>query len=272
MQNGIHFISGLPRSGSTLLAALLRQNPRFHGGMTSALGSLYLSLLTEMSGRNEFSVFIDERQRRRILETLFEAYYHEISPTKVVFDTNRLWCAKLAGLAQLFPDARVICCVRHMSWIIDSVERLVQLNAFEPSKMFNFEPGGTVFGRADGVASGTGFVGFAYNALKEAFFGAEARRLVLVQYDNLTRRPIETLRRLYEALDQPWFEHDIENVVYEEAAEFDARLGTPGLHRVAPKVRPSERATILPPDLFRRFEGDNFWRDPSLNVNGVLVI
>ncbi|MEG3936419.1 MULTISPECIES: sulfotransferase [unclassified Microcoleus] len=33
-----HFISGLPRSGSTLLAALLRQNPRFHGAMTSPLG------------------------------------------------------------------------------------------------------------------------------------------------------------------------------------------------------------------------------------------
>jgi sulfotransferase len=29
MRNRFHFISGLPRSGSTLLAALLRQNPRF---------------------------------------------------------------------------------------------------------------------------------------------------------------------------------------------------------------------------------------------------
>ncbi|MEG4240263.1 sulfotransferase [Microcoleus sp. Pol14C6] len=33
-----HFISGLPRSGSTLLAALLRQNPRFHAAMTSPVG------------------------------------------------------------------------------------------------------------------------------------------------------------------------------------------------------------------------------------------
>ncbi|WP_333154680.1 sulfotransferase [Microcoleus sp. B9-D4] len=32
------FISGLPRSGSTLLAALLRQNPRFHSAMTSPIG------------------------------------------------------------------------------------------------------------------------------------------------------------------------------------------------------------------------------------------
>jgi hypothetical protein len=31
----IHFISGLPRSGPTLLAALLRQNPSFEAGMSS---------------------------------------------------------------------------------------------------------------------------------------------------------------------------------------------------------------------------------------------
>ena len=44
MQNGIHFISGLPRSGSTLLVAILRQNPRFHAGMTSPVGAMYMAL------------------------------------------------------------------------------------------------------------------------------------------------------------------------------------------------------------------------------------
>ena len=29
---------------------------------------------------------------------------------------------------------------------------------------------------------------------------------------------------------------------------------------------------MLPPNLFRRYEGDNFWRDPSLNIRGVLFI
>ena len=32
-----HFISGLPRSGSTLLANLLAQNPRFHSTATSGI-------------------------------------------------------------------------------------------------------------------------------------------------------------------------------------------------------------------------------------------
>ena len=50
----IHFISGLPRSGSTLLAALLRQNPRFEAGMSGPLAGLFGALLSEMSARNEY--------------------------------------------------------------------------------------------------------------------------------------------------------------------------------------------------------------------------
>ena len=47
----IHFISGLPRSGSTLLAALLRQNPRFQVGMSGPLAGLFGALLGQMSVR-----------------------------------------------------------------------------------------------------------------------------------------------------------------------------------------------------------------------------
>src|SRR5258707_2492113 len=183
MQNGLHFISGLPRSGSTLLAALLRQNPRFHAGMTSPVGSLYVAMLAETSGRNEFSVFISDHQRRALLDGVFTAYYEAVHRHKLVFDTNRIWCTQAAGLAQLFPQSRIICCVREVSWIIDSIERLVQRNPFEPSKIFNFDTGGTVYGRADGAAGATGFVGAAYNALQQAVFGGHAKQLILVQYD-----------------------------------------------------------------------------------------
>ena len=71
----IHFISGLPRSGSTLLAALLRQNPRFEAGMSGPLAGLFGALLGEMSARNEFSVFIDDAKRERILRGLFGNFY-----------------------------------------------------------------------------------------------------------------------------------------------------------------------------------------------------
>ena len=126
MQKVIHFISGLPRSGSTLLAAILRQNPRFHAGMSSPVASLFMALRGAMSRRNEAAVFIDEAQKRELLKGIFASYYHAIAPERVIFDTNRAWCSKLPTLVRLFPDAKVICCVRHIPWIMDSIERLIR--------------------------------------------------------------------------------------------------------------------------------------------------
>ena len=46
----------------------------------------------------------------------------------------------------------------------------------------------------------------------------------------------------------------------------------PGLHTVGRKVRFTERPTILPPELYERFSGRNFWRRPGGNPRGVEVI
>lgn len=271
MNNGIHFISGLPRSGSTLLAALLRQNGRFHAGMTSPLGSLVAALLRQMSQENETSVFIDDAQRQAILTSVFTAYYHREHTDRLVFDTNRLWCSKMPLLTSLFPSAKVIACVRRVPWILDSIERLVRRNRFEPSQVFNFDPAGTVYSRVEGLGAGNGMVGFAWNALREAFFGEETDRLLLLTYETLTADPPRAMRAVYDFLEEPYFAHDFENVAY-DAREFDARLGLTGLHDVRTSVRAVERKTILPPDLFKRVEADSFWMDPTVNFRGVRVV
>ena len=272
MDQGIHFISGLPRSGSTLLAALLRQNPSLHAGMTSPVGSLFTAMLRELSQGNETAVFVDNDQRETLLRGLFDGYYHKLHPVQVVFDTNRLWTSKMPAITALFPAAKVICCVRHVPWILDSIERLIRRNSFELSKIFNFEPGGTVYSRVEGLGGGTGMVGFAWNALREAWFGEQADRLLLVTYETLTQTPQIALDAIYDFTGLPRFTHDVEQVEFNAADEFDARLGTPGLHSVGATVRPSIRSTLLPPDLFRRFEPDSFWRDPAQNTNGVKVV
>jgi len=132
-----YFISGLPRSGSTLLAALLRQNPRFHAHMSGPMGSIFDALLGSMSGSNEFSLFISDEQRQRILRGAFTSFYADMAK-EVVFDTNRSWCGRLPALKTLFPDLKMIVCVRDIAWVIDSFERLIRKNAFQPSSIFNF--------------------------------------------------------------------------------------------------------------------------------------
>lgn len=265
-----HFISGLPRSGSTLLSAILRQNPRFEAGMSGPVAGLVGTLLTEMSGRNEFSVFIDDDKRRRVLSGVVDNYYADRTED-VVFDTSRAWCARMNVVSELFPQSKVIACVRNMPWVIDSIERLIQKNVFQPSSIFGYTVGGTVYTRADGVAKGDGMVGYAYNALKEAFFGAHADQLMLVQYETLVTAPAKAVQAIYDFIGEPAYAHNFEHIEY-DAEAFDKKAGTPGLHTVRPKIAAEERKTVLPPDVFKRFESDAFWRNPQANVNKVRIV
>ena len=271
MQATIHFISGLPRSGSTLLSAILCQNPRFHAGMTGPVGSLIEANLRAMSMSNETAIFISDNQREALLRAVFSSFYAEIPAADVVFDTNRLWCTKLPLLATLFPQAKVICCVRDVPWILDSIERLIRANKLQPSGIFSFEPSGTVYSRVEGLASNAGLVGYSWNALREAFCGEQSDRLLALTYETLTADPRRAIAAVYDFIGERPFAHDFDNVEF-DAAEFDRRLGTPGLHAVARRVWREERRTVLPAELVRKYENDTFWRDPARNPNNVKVV
>ncbi len=241
--------------------------------MTSPVGSIFNAMLSITSARNEGAVFIKDEQRRRLLGAVFDAYYANIHPSKMVFDTNRQWTTKLPALSELFPKAKVVCCVRNPAWVIDSLESLTRRNAFELSGIFNFEPGGTVYSRVEGLSKGDGMAGYAWNALREGVYGPQADRLVLVRYESLTADPLGTMAAIYEAIGEQPFAHDPEHIEpVPEMIEFDARLGTPGLHDVRSSVRFVKRPTVLPPELFAKLQRDAFWEDLTAIPPGVRVI
>ena len=265
-----HFISGLPRAGSTLLSALLLQNPRFHAGMTSPVGSLFTSMLAQFSAGSEFGGVIGVEQRRRFLRGLFESYYADQGDKDVVFDTNRLWCAKLPALLDLFPGAKVLACVRNVAWVMDSIERLYRANPYENTRLFSDEAErNTVASRVETLAQRNRLVGFAWSALKEAYYGEQAGSMLLIEYDLLTQAPERVMRLVYEFIGEPWFDHDFDNVHY-DAPEFDQALGLSGLHRVRRKVSVEARRTILPPDLFEQYASLSFWKDGAGSAANVI--
>lgn len=275
MSRKIHFISGLPRSGSTLLSALLRQNPRFYAGVASPVASLFDALQPAMSN-GEFDVFFNDdfndEKRLAMLHGLFDSYYGKAAEQSLVFDSNRTWTGRTALLAQLFPEVRIICCVREIGWIINSIERMLAANPARFSRMFNFQSGISTYARAEALMQiDTGVIGLAWATLRQAWFGPDARRLILVRYEHLAKEPHRTLRRLYQALDEPEFVHDTDNVEY-ESEQYDAWLGMPGLHTVRQKVEHRERAPAIPPDIFFKYAQTQFWEKPEMNTGGALII
>lgn len=256
-----HFIAGLPRAGSTLLAALLRQNPRFHAGMTSPVGTLFGGMLAQFSAGSEFGATIERAQRQRLLQGLFANWYEPQAARDVVFDTNRLWCARMPAITDLFPQAKVIACVRNVAWVMDSIERLYRANPFENTKLFADDgERSTVYSRCETLAQRNRLVGFAWSALKEAYYGEHAASLLLVDYDLLSQAPDKCLRLIYQFIDEPWHAHDFDHVDY-DAPDFDVGLGISGMHKVRPKVEVQARRTVLPPDLFEQYAKLSFWQD-----------
>ncbi|MEC8482263.1 MAG: sulfotransferase [Pseudomonadota bacterium] len=256
----MHFITGLPRSGSTLLAALLRQNPRFHASMTSGLGSLVHGSMQIMSPGSETALTLEPKQREDILRGLFTNYYQSLTNRPVIFDTNRMWSARMPLLASLFPESKVIACVRDLPWVIDSLERQVRNNPYHFTRLFGQQSQGTVYSRAESLIQHDALVGRAYTGLKEAFYGEQSSSLLIVEYELLAKAPEKVMPLIYQFLQEEYFEHDYNHVDY-DAPEFDEALGVSGLHKVRPKVELQSRRTILPPDLFKRFAGMEFWRD-----------
>ena len=216
MRSRFQFVSGLPRSGSTLLSAILRQNPHFAAAVTSPVAALTGAIMQKMSSGAEFATFFDDARRAVMLKGVFDAYYADHPDKGVIFDTNRIWTGKLPVLCELYPQARIICCVREIGWIIDSVEQMLRKNPLQLSRIFEFKPGHSIYARVETLMnSDSGLVGLPWASLREAWFGPYANRLIVVNYETLVRQPQGVLRRIYRELDEPWFEHDFDNLAYD---------------------------------------------------------
>ena len=253
-----HFISGLPRSGSTLLTSILNQNPRFHSRISNPLARFVKSVVTETYAGPGYALECTEKMRSALIKNLIETY-HTDYPGEVNFNTNRGWSLLLHILANTFPDAKLICCVRDIPWILDSFEKLFRNNPYTISRLYSENERETVYTRATALMSPGHSLRFPYDCLKEAITGPQKRKIVLVDYDQLISKPELVMRGLYNFIGEPYFEHDFNNV---EASydEYDAEAGIYGLHKIRNKVEYIKRDTILPPDLWKQYSSLEFWK------------
>jgi sulfotransferase len=251
-----HFITGLPRSGSTMLTSILNQNPRFHSSITDPLATLVKGIVETSQDGPGMKHEVPVTRRKNLVYSVFDGYYKDIDKP-VIFNTNRAWTYVTHLIKDLFPESRFIVCVRDLQWIIDSFEQAHRRNPLS-TNTFSGGLGGSVYSRAEGLMKDDGIVGFPYIGIKQAITGAEKRNLIIVEYDQLCKNPQAMLRAIYNFIDEDYFEHDFNNV---EANwdEYDTDIGV-NLHRVRRKVEFKTRETILPPDLIAKFSNMEVWR------------
>jgi sulfotransferase len=96
-----YFISGLPRSGSTLLSGILKQNPDFYADIASPVEKLTETSIDIITS-TESNLTVTEDQRKNLMYAVFNGYYKHIEKP-VIFDSCRGWTKKTPFLKALFP-------------------------------------------------------------------------------------------------------------------------------------------------------------------------
>lgn len=262
MDKQFYMISGLPRSGSTLLSAILNQNPDFHAGVKSDLLPLLKNTTMNVSV-SENRLSFDHQRRENVLKAICEGYYKH-TDAKVVFDSERSWTGNVALAKKLFPKTKIIACVRDINSIINSFEALRNKNPYYAYTIAG-EGASTALARADVYMNnpitnnnGGGHILMPLFFLNDGL-SAYPDMIHLVEYEDLCKNPEQTMRSIYDAIDQPYFNHDFDNVEYSNT-EFDLNLGQPDLHTVRRKVEYRPTQWVIPKEIRDKYEHMQFWR------------
>lgn len=237
----VHFISGLPRSCSTLLCNLLAQNPRVHSTGSSPLHEIgYVA-------RNVFKTDEVKGMQPLDAEKLYLDYvkggiqnaYNSLTEREIVVDKNRSWIGHLDQLFKIFPKAKVLVPVRDVRGILSSMEKKFRqhpspINGIEGQ---NPQSWTTVEKRVQGWLNSPP-VGIAIERLHEAVSRFKDK-LHFIQADDLTSKPEETMWHIWEYLEEKPFKHDFNNI---EQYTIEHEVGWPyGDHKIRKEVKPLKK-------------------------------
>ena len=258
MSNQLFFVSGLPRSGSTLLMNILGQHPKHHVTPTNDLIELFVGVRNTWKNMEGFRAQGEEAIEPRIVNTMaaiLDGFFKpEFEAGKVVFDKSRGWPAYIELLEKVLGrPVKIICTTRSVPDIVASMEKKRRASVMgnpDPVGTSAFPDMQTITGRAQQLLSPGAMLGMAVNRVRDAQSRGLGDRLVKVAYSDLANNPAATMEKLHQMLGLEPFKYDFENV-QQLTHEDDWQRGMT-LHKIRPKVEPEKKpgwVDVLPAGL-----------------------
>jgi sulfotransferase len=264
-----YFMAGLPRSGSSLLSAILNQNPRIHAGPNSPVIGTMIGLENMLSNDEHFLANPKPEQAKEIISNVIVNYYSDIKKP-VVIDKNRGWTDRMNYISgYLGTDPKIIVPVRDMTEILASFISMRQRNGFEINGKVNFideilikmgRPLNDVE-RCKMLSGPNGIVGQSYNSLKKAIMEGREKQLHFVEYKDLIENPKETIQKIYEFLGEELYEHDFTNIISSSKLNDSQVYGFSDMHEVRKELsrREIDSKEVLPEEIYEACQNAEFW-------------
>jgi sulfotransferase len=271
MDKTYHFLAGLPRSGNTLLSAILNQNPNVYSSPLSPLPTLMWGYAEscnymEQINRNEEN----GKRAEELLSSFFKTFYKDVDKP-VIIDREKDWGtpANLDLIKRyVTPNPKIIITVRNILEIIasfvamdanylknDTANSGLYINNYRSSK-------DTV---AEYLMRPNGDIDKALLSLASAFYPENKGIFHIVEYNDLMLKPEETMSGIYEFLEMPEYKHNFKKIEKIES-DNDTKVGLPStLHDVRKSLSKSQTSTDILSDYIKhKYANMEFWREGSL--------
>ena len=258
-----YFDCGLPRSGSTLLTALLNQNPQIHAGTLSPVFEVMYYTNDRLQGE-QAQAFPKPEVFRRMVSNVITEYYSD-RDEEVIIDKCRAWPAHIDLIKQyITPDPKIICTVRHPLDILASFITLFHKDGglnFIDKAMLKQGLFVTDDARCHFMMNPGGIVWESMNALATAFRQNQTQYIHFIQYDDLVSDPKRVMQGIHSYLRLKPFEYDFENIVQKDREKDKEVYGLPTMHEVRQKVEKKSKhySEVLSEEVINKYKDLDFW-------------
>lgn len=209
----MHFLSGLPRSGSTVLTKLLSQNPKIFASSTSPLIEYIIPAsahLNKIKAEHSSGHYVDVN--KILLSSAFA--FHDDSK-EVIIDKNRGWISNYENInRELIKDPKIIVTFRPIEEVMSSFYKILNIvnNGNEtPEHIFSV--------RIKDVY---------LDMLNKSYL---KDKICIVTYKQILTQPSVTLQRVESFLNVEHHTYDFNNIK-DEDPENDDKWGIPNLHTI----------------------------------------
>lgn len=232
-----NFLSGLPRTGSTLLASILNQHPNIHVSATSAL----LDIIVAQSNAiqlNRGLYEISDTQEINVYNGMVDSYYKHINK-EVVFDKHRAWPNLINALYKMGHSPKVLCTNRPVPEIIASYITLINKNPEYPNFIDKLitEKNMEINTHNRVMTIWTDYVQIPHNVLKTAI-KTNRNNLLFINYDDIVNTPNTVVNKICDFFDIEYYnDYNFNNIVNTQAEKDENGWQLKDLHVIRPQLK-----------------------------------
>ena len=214
MDKKIYFISGLPRSGNTLLASILNENQNITATGHSFIPDMFYHLKYAEQNSPTFKNYPDINNLNNVYKNIINNYYYNYKTQFVIERGDWITPYNFNVLQQFCPNKiKIVILVRDVLDIIKSYLKICRDNPnFYINYRYNLLDKTTLYKneietKVDIIMEKGGYVDTILYSIKWLKDNDLLKNFILIDYKDLVLNKKETVNKIYEYYDIPVFKH-----------------------------------------------------------------